>query len=390
MKVRKSSYICDKANTYTILLVCDFDQDLLLRTLDVYKFFRKPPHIIVARKGRRISTDATPSVRIEAIPFSVIGLEDVNFLTAFPAVLSYLLCAFALCVKIHRWNTRVQLVHSHHVFPQGLFGLLLARMLNVPFIVTATGQDVNVVMMRWALLRPVCLFVLRRAWAVIAVSKPLQRALRQFGISKSLYVPNSVDQSSVQVVDESAKDDSVLYVGSMTQNKRPLVLLQAFDIVAKAIPTATLHMYGDGPLTGVLSREIARRGLVGRVKGLTHVDQQTLNRIRVKTPLFVLPSATEGLSLALLEAMAAGQAVIASRIESQEAILRNGENALLFEVDDSEGLARQIMLAIRDRALRRRISRSARALLEKEFSNSVVAERLESIYLATLNKGAFS
>jgi glycosyltransferase involved in cell wall biosynthesis len=197
-------------------------------------------------------------------------------------------------------------------------------------------------------------------------------------------VPNSVDPCSVQTVDESAKDDAILYVGSMTQNKRPLVLLKAFDIVAKVIPTATLYLCGKGPQMEAIRREIATRGLAERVKCLSYVNQQTLNRIRAKTTLFVLPSATEGLSLALLEAMAAGQAVIASRNESHATILDNGENALLFEIDDSEELARQIMVAIGDRALRSRISRSAKNLVEKEFSNIVVAERLESIYLRAL------
>jgi glycosyltransferase involved in cell wall biosynthesis len=133
-------------------------------------------------------------------------------------------------------------------------------------------------------------------------------------------------------------------------------------------------------------REIVTRGLTERVMCIPDLDRHKLNRIRANTQLFVLPSASEGLSLALLEAMAAGQVVIASRNESHEAVLRNGENALLFATDDSEELARQIMLAIGDRALRRRISKSAKTLLEKEFSNTVVAGRIEDLYLKALDQ----
>ena len=336
------------------------------------------------RKGKDISADATPCARVVAIPLPVFGIEEVRFFTAFPAVLSYLLYAFVLYVKIRRWKTSIQLVHSHHIFPQGLFGLMLARMLNVPLIVTATGGDVNITMTQRRALRAACLFVLKRAWAVIAVSKPLQNALRDFGISNTVYIPNSVDQRSVQAVEQSAKGDSILYVGSITQRKRPLVLLQAFDSVTKVFPTATLVMVGQGPQMETLTREIAARGLAEQVTCLPKVNGQTLNRIRANTQLFVLPSASEGLSLALLEAMAAGQVVIASRNESHEAVLKNGENALLFATDDSEELARQIMLTISDRALRCRISRSAKILLEKEFSNTVVAGRLEDLYLKAL------
>jgi glycosyltransferase involved in cell wall biosynthesis len=351
--------------------------------LDVYNFFREPPKVVLVRRGKRISFDTPLSIHEETIPLPVIKLENISFLKALPVVLSYLLWTWVLYVKICRLKIRVKLVHSQHIFPQGLFGFLLARLLNVPLIVTATGQDVNVTMTKWAPVRAICLMVLERA-LVTAVSKPLQRTLLKLGIAQSLYVPNSVDPSDIPAVDESAEPDSILYVGSMTNNKRPLLLLQAFEIVSRTYPTATLYMCGDGTQKELLDREIVTRGLTARVKCLSYVSQRTLNQIRTKTALFVLPSASEGLSLALLEAMAAGQTVVASRNASHEAILENGVNALLFEIDDSEELAQLIMLAIRDRALRSRLSRSARSLLEKEFSNIVVAPQLENAYLETL------
>jgi glycosyltransferase involved in cell wall biosynthesis len=381
----------DRIKRYAIIIVCDFTEGLSSRILDVYRFFRTRPQVVLARRGKPIETDSRLDIQYEHVPIPLGRFENLRLSNA-PAfafsTMGYLLYSFFFYIRFRKMGIR--LVHAHVVFPQGLFGLVIARLLRVPLVVTASGGDVYLMMQRSSLLRAVCCLVLKHASVTIPVSEPLQARLRNYGVSNTIHVPNSVDLSSIRTVNSCARDDSLLFVGSMTQNKRPLVLLQAFDIVAKAIPTATLYMYGKGPLMEALSREIARRGLVGRVKGLTCVNQQTLNRIRAKTAIFVLPSATEGLSLALLEAMAAGQAVIASRNESHEAILRNGENALLFEADDSEGLARQIMLAIRDRALRRRISRSARTLLENEFSNSVVAERLESVYLGTLNKGAFN
>jgi glycosyltransferase involved in cell wall biosynthesis len=300
-----------------------------------------------------------------------------------------LLYAFVLYVKVRRWKTSVQLVHSHHVFPQGLFGFMLARMLNVPLIVTATGGDVNVEMKRWTAIRAVSVFILKRASRVIAVSRPLQRALRQFGIWNSVYIPNSVDQQSVQTVKKSAKEDSILYVASITQRKRPLVLLQAFDSVAKVVPTATLTMIGKGPQMGAVKHEIRKRGLTDRVSCLSDVDGRTLNRIRANSKIFVLPSASEGLSLSLLEAMAAGQVVIASKNESHQAVLRNRANALLFATDNSEELARQIILAITNQGLSYRLSMSANALFEREFSNTIVAPRLEELYLEALDRGIF-
>ncbi|MGA8904233.1 MAG: glycosyltransferase family 4 protein [Candidatus Bathyarchaeia archaeon] len=372
-----------KPHTYTVLLVCDFSQGLVSRLMDVYNFFREPPQIVLVRRGKRISFDTPLSIHEETIPLPVVGLENLSFLKALPVLLSYLLWILVLYGRICRLKIRVKLVHSQNIFPQGLFGLLLARLLNVPLIVTATGRDVNVTMTKWAPIRAVCLMILQRA-LVTAVSKPLQKTLLKFGLSQILYVPNSVDPSAIPAVDESAKRDSILYVGLMTKNKRPLLLLQAFEIVIRAYPTATLYMCGDGPQMEIVKREIVTRGLADRAKCLSSVSQRTLNQIRAKTALFVLPSATEGLSLALLEAMAAGQAVIASRNASHEAILENERTALLFRVDDSEELARQIMVAISDDDLRTKISQSAKALIERDFSNIVVARQWESTYLSAL------
>ena len=149
-----SKSVGSKSNAYTVLLVCDFPQQgLLFRIMDVYRFFRKPPRIILVRKGKNSSADATPRARVVSIPLPVFGIEEVRFLTGFSAVLSYLFYAFALYVNIRRWKTSVQLVHSHHIFPQGLFGLILARLLNVPLIVTATGGDVNITMKQRHVLR---------------------------------------------------------------------------------------------------------------------------------------------------------------------------------------------------------------------------------------------
>jgi glycosyltransferase involved in cell wall biosynthesis len=83
--------------------------------------------------------------------------------------------------------------------------------------------------------------------------------------------------------------------------------------------------------------------------------------------------------------MAAGKAIVASRNESHQAILKHGENSLLFEVDNCEELALQVLRVVTDEKLRHRISESARQLCEKQFSNEFVAKKLENLYLTALN-----
>jgi glycosyltransferase involved in cell wall biosynthesis len=370
-----------------VVLICDFSAALLTRILDVYKCFNKSPHIIVVRKGAKISVDPKLSAQTETIPLFVIELEKVRLFSALPSVISYLFFSIIMFLRISRRHD-IGLIHSHFILPQGLFGLVLARLLNVPLIITATGRDVNVIIKERAFLRAASLFVLKRAFLTIGVSKPIVKVLQEFGISNSICVPNSVDLSSITPLESSASDDSILYVGSMTKNKRPLVVLQAFGTVARLIPTATLLMFGNGPERESVQQELIRKNLTDRVKLFPDATPQTLDYFRARTAIYVAPSASEGLSLALLEAMAVGQAVIASRNESHESILEDEKNCLLFELDNAEELARKILLAIADKALRSRISRAARHLCVTEFSSAIVAKRLETLYLRVLRTRA--
>jgi len=374
---------------YTVLLVCDFQSGLVSRILDVYRFFRRPPRVVLVRKGEGIMTDPRLSVQVEVIPLTVRILESSGFASVLSAMLSgaaYLLTSLALYLKIRLTKVPPRIVHAHFIFPQGLFGLILARLFRVPLVVTAAGRDVNLMMKKSAALRAACLLILKRAQAVIAVSKPLQLSLHRFGVSNCIYLPNSVDTSSIRPLEPSMREDSILFVGSLIVRKQPLLLVRAFKRVVEEVPTATLLMCGDGPLRETIQEELLREGLQDRVMIFSRVSNEFLTSLRARAGIFVLPSLSEGLSLALLEAMAAGQTVVASRNESHLAILEHGKDSLLFDVGDSQQLAREILRALTNETLRSETAKAARYLCETQFSNKVVAERLESLYLRAIGQ----
>jgi glycosyltransferase involved in cell wall biosynthesis len=382
--------LSDVTNEYAILLVCDFGYGLLSRILDVYRFFEKPPRIVIVRRGRPMKLDPRLHAQLEVVwlPPPIKGLESMGlfaFLSALFSVVTYLAHAFALYLRIREHITLpIRLVHAHYVLPQGLLGVLLARLFKVPLLITAAGTDVNIDMKRSIVYRALSVFVLRHAYQIIAVSKPLQLALNQIGIANAIYVPNSVDTNSIGTTKRSMSDNSILFVGSMIATKRPMLLLRAFERVVHEVPSATLLMCGEGPLRPSLEEEITRKDLRDKISLFSNVSPQFVINLCLHASVFVLPSVSEGLSLSLLEAMAAGKAIVASRNESHEAILKHGENSLLFEVDNCEELTVQILLALTDRKLRHRISESARQLCEKQFSNEVVGKKLEDLYLRAL------
>jgi glycosyltransferase involved in cell wall biosynthesis len=166
----------------------------------------------------------------------------------------------------------------------------------------------------------------------------------------------------------------------MTKRKRPMVLLEAYEKIASHVPRTRLFMVGDGPLKEMVEKQIVEKGLKGRATVASDVSERALDELRHQASIFVLPSASEGISLALLEAMASGTAVIASRNESHAEILQHEKNALLFDLDNSGDLARKMLRVIRSPRLMSRLGKSARGLCETQFSNSSVARLSEDTY----------
>ena len=252
----------------TVMLVCDFQEFLTTRVLDIYRFFQRSPNMILVRRGQRFSIDRRISVKQEVIPLPAIGLEKTTLANLFRAVLSmigYLMYSVVIFLKTGSGGNRVRLVHAHFIIPQGVFGFLVSRMFRAPLVVTAVGKDVNV-FMRNRLLRVVCLQILNRAYVTIAVSRPLQEQLIRHGVPNVVYIPNSVDHASVTEVDRSRSENSIIFIGSMTSRKRPLVLLKAFEIVAERNHGARLVMVGEGPLRRAVEEEIRKKNLDTQVK----------------------------------------------------------------------------------------------------------------------------
>jgi glycosyltransferase involved in cell wall biosynthesis len=234
--------------------------------------------------------------------------------------------------------------------------------------------------MKNCFLKPLASLVLEHADAVVAVSKPIHKVLLRYGIFRSVFIPNCIDPFSVSVTDVETFSKSILFIGTLTERKRPFLLLQGFQRILAQVPDAQLTMVGDGPLKDAILDKIEELGLQLNVRLQSHVSKGHLDRLRAESAIFVLPSTSEGLSLALLEAMAAGQAIVASRNESHEAVLDHGKTALMFEVDDVQDLASNLTRVLKDKHLRTTISSGARRLCIETYSNSYAADQLESLY----------
>lgn len=167
----------------------------------------------------------------------------------------------------------------------------------------------------------------------------------------------------------------VLWVGRLDPSKGLFHLLEAFATVRAAMP-ATLILAGDGALRESLRAEVDRRGLSGSVRLLgTRNDVPSL----LKTAdVFAFPSRTEGLPNALLEAMAAGCAIVTTDVPGCRDLIEHRRNGLRVPYGDTPALAGAILQLLSDRALAARLAVEARRTVERDWRQ----ERMQAEYLA--------
>lgn len=228
----------------------------------------------------------------------------------------------------HRF--RPDVVYAHFLAPAGLVAALAAGLVRAPLVVTAHGQDVRNV---GALpgVRAATRIVCRRAARVIAVSDFLRRELEARvpeARGKTTVASCGVDLERFRLAPAPAGPPAYLFLGSLTEHKNVLALARAFERLEE--PGATLTLVGDGPLRPALA---GRRGIVlaGRVPHAQVPERIAAARV------VCLPSLAESLGQALLEAMACGRSVVATRVGGPAEIVPP-QAGLLVDPYDEGGL----------------------------------------------------
>jgi glycosyltransferase involved in cell wall biosynthesis len=240
---------------------------------------------------------------------------------------------------------------------------IVARRRGIPFVVTAHIGDLDGVRGPIGLAArtheaTIGRAVLRLATRAIAVSAPVRDHIRSLEPRVPVdVVPNGVDLSRFKAVDLPHSGLRVGFLGRLVPNKGPDVAILALASAVRSGLDAHLSFAGDGPERPRLEQLAATLGLGERVRfeGYQHQPEAWLRDIDV----LVRPSTTEGMPLAVLEAMACGVVVIASDVPGNASLLRHGELGLLVPRADPAALAEALCRLSADPSLRMRMRRAA-------------------------------
>jgi glycosyltransferase involved in cell wall biosynthesis len=174
-------------------------------------------------------------------------------------------------------------------------------------------------------------------------------------------------------------DSFVIGVVSVLRPEKGLpTLLQAFARVRHLRAGMKLAIVGDGSMLESLQAEARALGIREDCVFALSTDQVT-HWLRA-IDIFVLPSLSEALSNALMEAMACGCPVVASNVGGNPELVRDGETGLLFEPGDAAGLSTALQTLIENETLRKRMAATGAQFIREHFSIRAAAQRMGEIY----------
>lgn len=281
---------------------------------------------------------------------------------------------------------RPEIVHTH-LQSANLYGRLAARLAGVPVIVCTEHNVYQSKARRYVVVERA---LGRITHAVVAVSEQVRRFLgEQLGIAPEgiRVIPNGVaapvpDPDRVAALrarlDVSAGDVVFATVASLTPKKGHTYLIEALPLLRARGVTCTLLLAGEGPMRPGLEALAARLGESARVRFLG--ESERVADVLALTDIFVLPSLVEGMPLALLEAMRAGRAVVATRVGGVPEVVHDDDNGVLVEPADAEALAEALAALAAAPARRAELGARARATVEGTYTEERYISALAELY----------
>jgi glycosyltransferase involved in cell wall biosynthesis len=290
---------------------------------------------------------------------------------------------------------RIDLVHSF-LFHMNVLGTLAARLTGRPCIASlrSVHYDFATWYRRWA-----WRLVARCATAITAVSWQARDTLcLHTGIAaeRVTVIPNGVDTDRFRpgpkrglLQSAGVPSDALVIgtVGRLDPVKGHCYLLEAAAEVVKAHPQCHFVLIGNGSSAAVA--EIAGQAARLRLDGHVHLlgSREDGPELLREMDMFVLPSVSEGMSNALLEAMATGLPCVVTSVGGNREVVEGGRSGAVVEPRDARGLAAAVSEMVVDPRLRVRLGVSARTLVCQRFTLAGVTERHHTLYTSLLAPG---
>jgi glycosyltransferase involved in cell wall biosynthesis len=281
---------------------------------------------------------------------------------------------------------KYDVVQAFFTVPCGLVAWKLHREFSVPYVVSLRGSDVPGYSDRFSFLysfiRPIVRAIWRRASAVISNSQGLKDlALRTNSHQAIEIIQNGVDiEHFIPRAKEFSKNANTIHLtlgaSRVTDRKGINYLIEAIHLLKNEYDFS-LKVIGDGNAKTQLEQMVSEYGLKKQITFSGRIPREETLGYYQEADIFVLPSLNEGMSNAMLEALACGLPIITTKTGGAEELMQEGVNGLLVKQRDAKDLARALRVLAQDEPLRLRMGSASRALAESMSWQNIAKQYVE-------------
>jgi glycosyltransferase involved in cell wall biosynthesis len=297
--------------------------------------------------------------------------------SALEQIIFMVLSCFATLGLMRRWRPDITL--AYFGVPSGPAALLARIFYGIPYVVSMRGGDVPGFRpydfaTYHKLVAPLLRIIWHRAEVLVANSTGLQDLAQKFDSRVPMEViPNGVDIERYVANQRQWEPTRILLVGRLVYQKGIDLLVQALADLQSL--NWTLSLVGDGPELDNIQSQATALGIADRIRYENWLTGDDLLQQYQAANLFVFPSRHEGMPNAVLEAMACGLPVVASRIAGNEELVVPGETGILVPAEDVPALKDALADLISNVARRQKMGAAARLHVEQNYAWNQIARQ---------------
>lgn len=285
------------------------------------------------------------------------------------------------------------ILHTYTITPDGYVGLMLKKKYKFPVICSLLGSDINVYPNYWPLTLNLTKKAISNMDQLISVSQSLKSIAENIALPKreikivymgcniNKFINNKESRKNIrEKLGIFPKEVVLLFVGSLLKQKGIFDLLEAFNQTYKKYKNLRLIFVGKGFAYNEMVYKLNELQFKNKIYIVGEKSHNKIPDWLNASDIFVFPSHSEGLPNAVIEAMACGKPVIATKVGGIPEAVQDGKSGILIEKGDIKALSNAINYLIRNKQTRISMGNKGREIIEKKFIWDNHSRSLRKIY----------
>ncbi len=301
-------------------------------------------------------------------------------------LLTYAWKAYFFAKKLIKKN-KYDLSHSFFTVPCGFVSFLIKKEYNIPYVVSLRGSDVpgysDRFVFLYKIIKPLIKLIWKNSFAVIANSEGLKELAQKTNPKQVVgIIYNGIDIENFKPKPEARPvNNFIITLGAsrVTERKGIDYLIKALANLVPQYSQLLLRVMGEGDARESLEKLAKDLELEKNIEFIGRIPRENTAPYYQEASIFVLPSFNEGMSNAMLEALASGLPLIATNTGGTSELVEEGVNGFIVKMKDSQDLADKIEILMKDEDLRKRMGEASRRKAES-MSWEKVAKKYGELY----------